>query len=266
MPPPANLNEGIKMQQKQSWTCEQSVLTAWREQLAEAERNPRLKQQLLHRERELLPHFAAHYEQLRVLPRRVRRSLQRKWKQTLAGVALLMALGTGPALAGIINVGGACTLVDAITAANTDAATGGGRAGLGPDTIVLPRGSTQTLTSASDTIYGATGLPVVTTRITIAGNDSAIVRDRRAPGFGIFAVGYGGNLTLQQTTVSGGNSGLDVRDGSAQLFDSTISNNGVGVSGYDSSVPPFNVNIALANSTVSDNSSYGLYGKDTTLG
>ena len=48
---------------------------------------------------------------------KVRRSLQRQWKRSLAGVALLLALGQAPAHAATINVGGACTLVRAIVAA-----------------------------------------------------------------------------------------------------------------------------------------------------
>src|SRR5262247_1189436 len=63
---------------------------------------------------ELLPRFAACYTQLRALPRRVRRALQRQWKQSLAGLALWLALGQSLGLAATMTVGGSCTLVDAI--------------------------------------------------------------------------------------------------------------------------------------------------------
>jgi hypothetical protein len=56
----------------------------------------------------------------------------------------MLALGAAPATAAQIDVGiGGCTLVDAITAANTDTATGGCSAGNGADTIVLLSGSTD---------------------------------------------------------------------------------------------------------------------------
>jgi hypothetical protein len=50
----------------------------------------------MHHRSELLPRFAAYYTQLRALPQRVRRALQRQWRQSLAGVALVLALGQQP--------------------------------------------------------------------------------------------------------------------------------------------------------------------------
>ena len=86
------------------------VLCAWREQLTSAALPLTLKQQLRTHEQALLLRFAAHYMKLRVLPRRVRRALRRQWKRSLAGVALLMTLGAGPAVAATINVvDGTCT-------------------------------------------------------------------------------------------------------------------------------------------------------------
>lgn len=65
-----------------------------------------------------------------------------------------------------------CTLADAITAANNDAATGGCTAGSAADTLVLPVNSTQTLTTAAEDHpeHGATGLPIISAAITIDGN------------------------------------------------------------------------------------------------
>jgi hypothetical protein len=132
------------MSQEPIRTLDQALLSAWQAEL-KATRNPSMKQQCSQREPELLPRFSEHYQQLKALRRRVRRGLQRQWKRSLAGLALLLALGQAPALAATINVGGTCTLIRAIVAANNDTATPGCKKGSGADTIVLPRGSTQTL-------------------------------------------------------------------------------------------------------------------------
>ena len=73
-----------------------TMLAAWQAEL-KATRNLSLKQQLSHREGELRPRFAAQYQQLKVLRRRVRCSLQRQWKRSLAGLALLLVLWQAPA-------------------------------------------------------------------------------------------------------------------------------------------------------------------------
>lgn len=121
--------------------------------------------------------------------------------QTLSALGLLLA--AGQARAATINVGTTCSLGDAIEAANSDATVGGCSAGSGADTIVLSANSTIVLTSADNTWEGGTGLPVVTSEITIDGNGSTIMRDASAPDFRILGV-YGGDLTLNETTVSGG--------------------------------------------------------------
>jgi hypothetical protein len=83
-------------------TLHQALLSAWQDEL-KAACNPIIKEQCLQQEPELLPLFAAHYQQLKALRRRVHRSLQRQWKRSLAGVALLIALGQAPALAATIR-------------------------------------------------------------------------------------------------------------------------------------------------------------------
>ena len=83
-------------------TFDQAVLSAWHDEL-QATRNLSLKQQLSHREGELLPRFAAHYPQLKALRRRVRGSLQRQWKCSLAEAALLLTPSLGPALAATLD-------------------------------------------------------------------------------------------------------------------------------------------------------------------
>jgi hypothetical protein len=55
---------------------DQAILSTWQDEL-KATNNPNFKQQCLQREPELLPRFAEHYQQLKALRRRVRRSLAR---------------------------------------------------------------------------------------------------------------------------------------------------------------------------------------------
>jgi hypothetical protein len=159
-------------------TAEPHVQAAWQAQLAAAAQTPGLRADLERRRHELFPRFAAAYLQLQSLPRRARRALQRQWRLPLATLALWLALTATPVQATTITVGGACTLVDAITAANTDTATGGCRAGRRADTIVLPAGSLQRLTQVNNSTYGPTGLPVIRSVITIVGNGSTIARVR----------------------------------------------------------------------------------------
>jgi hypothetical protein len=85
--------------QQRNQTPYENVLSAWRKQVGEAAEDPHLKRRLLAGERELLPRFASHYMKLAALPRSLRRALQRRYKQSLAGIALLLALGQAPALA-----------------------------------------------------------------------------------------------------------------------------------------------------------------------
>src|SRR5215213_6260736 len=192
------------MPEAPSRTFDQALLAAWQAE-RKATRNPIIKKQCLQQAPELLPRFAEQYRQLKALRRRLRRSLQRQWKRSLAGLALLLALGQAPALAATINVGGTCTLIRPIVAANNDTtASGNCRKGSGADTLVLPSGSTQRLTTVNNTVFGPTGLPVIRSDITIAGHNSTIRRTASAPDFRIFAVGDNGDLTLRRTTVSGG--------------------------------------------------------------
>src|SRR5689334_23367524 len=124
------------MQQRSTQLNRASVLDAWENQVNQAQNNPQLRQQITVLGAALLPRFAAHYRRLQALSRHTRRALQRKWKQSLSGIALLLALN--PAQAATINVDEVtCTLVDAITAANTDSPVNGCNAGNGADTIVL---------------------------------------------------------------------------------------------------------------------------------
>jgi CSLREA domain-containing protein len=98
---------------------------------------------------------------------------------------------------------GECSLREAITAANTDSASGSvlGEcpAGSGPDRILI--GGQVDLTAVDNTVEGPNGLPAITSTITIEGNGYPIVRDPSAPLFRIFAVAPSGDLTLKNATV-----------------------------------------------------------------
>jgi hypothetical protein len=228
-----------------------------------------LVRDLIRRKSELLPKFAAYYQQLRALPRRTRRMLQRRFAPSLAGAALLLALGHGQAIAATINVGGGCSLVNAITAANTDTATGGCSAGSGADTISLPASSTHTLTSVNNSTYGDTGLPIISSEITIEGNSSTVQRDSGAPNFRLLAVSTIGNLTLQHLTLTGGKAvfngsstagafgGAVSSHGIVALTNSTASGNAADFCG--GGMANFGGTLTLNNSTVSGNS-VGVHG------
>jgi hypothetical protein len=76
-------------------TLDQALLSAWQDEL-KATRNPIIKEPCLQQESELLPRFAEQYQQLKALPRRMRRMLQRQWKRSLAGFALPLAFEQAP--------------------------------------------------------------------------------------------------------------------------------------------------------------------------
>ncbi|MBI3799742.1 MAG: hypothetical protein HY268_22565 [Deltaproteobacteria bacterium] len=251
---------------------------AWQTQLTAAKQTPGLMPLLLRRRQELLPRFAAAYRQLRALPRRVRRRMQRHWHQSLAGLALGLALGQGVVLADTINVDGAtCSLSNAIVTANTDVNTGGcvqlPSATAGADTLVLQPSSVHTLIAANNGTFGATGLPVISSEITIEGHGSTIRRDSEAVNFRILAVNVTGNLTLKDTTISGGvasgsfpadegggifnDAGTVVLEGST-LSGNTASYSGGGMSNITSSSGVSTV--MLINSTLSGNVAYYGYG------
>jgi len=152
--------------------------------------------------------------------------------------------------------------VRAINAANKDTRANGRCAkSSGADTIVLPRGSTQRLTSVNN---DDNGLPVIRSDITIVGNNSTIRRAGTAPRFRIFAVGDTGDLTLRRTTVSGGRGvggGVYIYGGSVSLTNSTISGNNVERNANGGDVGnEYGVggSLTVTNSTISNNFGTGI--------
>ena len=164
--------------------------------LTEAAQRPWLAALLMRRKPYWLTRLAHLAQRVRDLPRHTRRTLRRKLASGLAAAALLLALAGPPQTvyaAGITVNGdgtvGTCSLADAITSANTDTATGYCPAGSDADTITL----TVDVTLAA-------ALPAVASDITIEGGGHTIHGDDT---FTVLTVQSGGNLMLNQATISG---------------------------------------------------------------
>ncbi len=227
---------------------DQVGLAIWQTHLEESAKKPWLAGVILKHGSKILRRFIHFYRRLRSQPRRIRRFLQAKTATTLVGASLLLALSNTPVHAATISVDGTtCTLIDAITAANTDIATGGCVAGSGADTIVLQAGSTLTL-------YGPSGLPTVSSNITISGNGATIEADGSAPPFSLLEVDNSGDLTLNNITLSNSQgSGIYSYGGSLTINDSTISGNAS--NGIESGLYS---NIEINDTTFTGNSGYGV--------
>jgi Putative Ig domain len=272
---------------------DRTIAAAWDSQVKEADKTSWLAEKLAMRDSELSSRFAACYAELRALPRSARRALQRRLARSselaailpeylqqggrrlqhrmawsLAGAALLLALGQGVGTAATITVttsnpniaaDGQCSLIEAIVNANNDAATHADcPAGSGADTIVLPASANVILSAVHGLTYGQfgnpIGLPLITSPITIEGNGAMISREGTAPAFGLMAVRFPGDLTLQRVTLSGGsssgNGGGVINRGKLTIEESTISGNTADFGGGVSS--DFGT-LTIENSTVSGN-------------
>ncbi|WP_239472126.1 hypothetical protein [Streptomyces sp. NEAU-S7GS2] len=135
-----------------------------------------------------------------------------------AGVAPLALISAPDAHAAspILVTCGESALVDAVNTAN---AAGGG-------SLILAPLCTYTLTSphSSGGAGLSAGLPNITTEISMAGLGTQITRAAGAPAFRIFEVdgpsqvaGANGKLSMAAVTVSGGDAGLGVGGGIANL-------------------------------------------------
>jgi cysteine-rich repeat protein len=151
--------------------------------------------------------------------------LQRTTRITLA---LLLVLSHPLWAATIIVDETTCTLVDAITAANTDTASGGCPAGSGADTVELTTDVTLTAVVHSDSA-GDNGLPPVTSDITVEGSGFKIERSGGAPAFRFFVVWQNGTLSLNHVTLENGvstyNGGAILNAGTLNLTNSALSGN-----------------------------------------
>jgi hypothetical protein len=128
-----------------------------------------------------------------------------------AGAATI-TVGDGAVAAG---ADGRCSLIEAISNANNDAATFADcAAGAGADTLALASAATYEIGTVDNTFFGFTGLPVISSQVTIEGNGSTISRAAAAPAFRLLTVDLAGNLTVLESVLSnglahGGNGGDD---------------------------------------------------------
>jgi hypothetical protein len=127
-----------------------------------------------------------------------------RWRTVLLFVLVLLAASA--AQADTITVREGCTLVDAVLSANTAAPSGGCPAGSpGADTIVLTA-DVVLRTPFQRAADGATGLPTITSEITVLGNGYTLSRDsaRGTPAFRFFHVAPEGVLVLRDISLVNG--------------------------------------------------------------
>jgi len=196
-------------------------------------------------------------------------------KPTLVALTIMQSINTQAAT---IHVGGplgqGCGLSAAILSANQDITHPGSQcvAGDGDDIIELHRDITirkswTVENSAGDKIPTHTGMPLITSALTINGNGNAISRDTTAPEFRLLESSYKTAVSLNDISLSNGKinqaiSNFRMRRGGAILAkgDLTISNSQI--SGNQSSVSAKNEefdgsfnSINIIDSNFSNNSS-----------
>lgn len=148
---------------------------------------------------------------------------------TLTGATQAAEIEVFPAGAVDNDVNGNCSLVEAVTAANTDVEVDACAAGYGTDNIVLPAGSSFTFDGVDPAPFdpdGLNALPSITGEIIIAGNGSTIERsdDMGTPRFRLLHIADTGTLALNNATISGGRlSGLESGGGIESAGDLTLS-------------------------------------------
>jgi parallel beta-helix repeat protein len=164
-----------------------------------------------------------------------------RWVATAIAVAVAFHLVVSiPAAALTIDVtsnsgstgGPDCLLRDAIAAANLAAGgtVGGCTGAAGADTINLMAAGPYSLSAVDNNVSGVgpNGLPSVTSTITLEGNGETIERTGMTQ-FRLFHVASGGNLTLNDVTLSNGYStdfgGAIRNSGTLLVTNSTLSGN-----------------------------------------
>ncbi|MEA2618374.1 MAG: hypothetical protein QOE72_4157 [Chloroflexota bacterium] len=183
--------------------------------------------------------------------------------RTIQGLGCAAALAAGTVVLIPLTAqaaGVACNetaLVAAINAAN--AAHGGN--------VVLTPGCTYILTRSHATgAHGPDGLPVITSVVTLTGDNNTITRSVAGGAFRIAEVSRTGNLTVKHVTLSNGravgagggilNFGAVTLTGSA-LTNNTASGTGGGLSNADVPAPGTGTAATFTSSTVSGNTASG---------
>lgn len=132
--------------------------------------------------------------------------MKKQLSMSCVSLAVLHAISSS-AHAANIQVGGSCTLIEAITSANNDNANGNGCTnGSGADTIELIPGSSHVFVSGFSGSNSFTATPFITSDISIQGNNSNISRSfTTTNSFRIFAITEeNASLRLEDLTISNG--------------------------------------------------------------
>ncbi|HOU42084.1 MAG TPA: choice-of-anchor Q domain-containing protein, partial [Promineifilum sp.] len=237
---------------------------------------------LLRRQSRLMPRFALAMARLRSLSRGQRRRLQRRAAASLAGAALVLAIGAanfGPLGAGVaqaatisvangeiaVNDNGVCSLIEAIINAEDGAQTHddclAGTAGA--DTIDLPAGGAFTFSTPYVYAAGNNGLPAIDTAITIDGNGATLDLGGPTIPIRLAQVNPTGDLTINATTIRNGlmsdgiygGGALRVDGGTLTIDGSTLSDNIT--TAYGGAVFARNdATLTITNSTLSGNRAF----------
>ncbi len=156
---------------------------------------------------------------------------------------------------------GQCSLVEAIRNANADSTAGSVdcAAGSGADTIQLASAGTYEVTTFTNTFFGFTGLPVITSEITVEGAGSTIARGAAAPPLRLLNVDTTGKLTLRNTVLS---SGLALGGDGGNDSGTDDGGGGGGGAGLGGAVYNRGV-LALTRTTLSGNTARGGEGGDS---
>lgn len=227
-----------------------TFLQQWRRQLRLVMQKPWLASRWLEQSRTLFKRYSQFYAHLCNQPRPIRRRLQRQLGTSLAGVAFALALVNSPTQAADFTANDAPTLIAAINAANDEITNPGA------DTITLTGDVTLTTYSYDNgTFYS--GLPPITSTITIEGAGFTIARDVEAEDpFGLLLVAAPGDLTLNQITLTGGLSliggAIFNADGVVTVNQSTITGNTGYIGGAIVSISP-DSSTEISNSTFTSN-------------
>ena len=165
-----------------------------------------------------------------------------------------------PTQAAAITVNSTCSLADAITAANTDTATGGCPAGSGADTITL----------TGNVTLGA-ALPEISSDITVDGTSSNFSIDGD-DSYRIFNVSAGGDLTVNRLSLKNGRAdqgpaiySRDAVNAVINISNSTISNNQVADTGAGFAVTLVNGSLNISNSSFNDNQNGAIFANGSSV-
>lgn len=172
-----------------------------------------------------------------------------RWIGTLVLAATaLLVFPQQPVEAATYIAGNAADLISAVNAANNTPEA---------DTIVLTTHVTLTAPADSHPTYGDTGLPPITSDLTIEGQGYTLARDSAAPVFRSLRVTAGKKLTLFNLTITGGSAssgGALYNEGSVTVNHVTFFANTASNQGGAAMTTGLNNSLTIINSTFANNS------------